>query len=164
MKSSKSSYWNRAGKDVFITFAIISLHHAQSKTFEWQAPLPNPSSLFLPWTTSCSEVISAQWLLYVFWIPYSVSPWIFIALFSTFPAICEQSLLLSSPWSRRRKGGSDWIASNLWSHRSPNWTGQSYLFSSNRFFDREHSCINISMIVTEPAVPDARLLGLGSVS
>ena len=90
-------------------------------------------------------------------------PLIFIALISTFPAICEQSPLLSSSWSRRTKRGSGWIASSLWSHRSPNWTGQSYLFSSNRFFDREQFCINITMIITEPAVPDARLLGLGFV-
>ena len=90
-------------------------------------------------------------------------PWIFIALFSTFPAICEQSPLLSSPWSRSRKRGSGWIASSLWSHRSPNWTGQSYLFLSNRFFDREHFCINITMVITEPAVPDAQPLGLGFV-
>ena len=87
-------------------------------------------------------------------------PWIFIVLFSTFPAIWEQSLLLSSPWSRRRKRGSGWIAPSLWSHHSPNfWTGQSYLLSSNCFFSHEHSCINITMIITEPAVPDTRLLG-----
>ena len=88
-------------------------------------------------------------------------PWIFIVLFSTFPAIWEQSLLLSSPWSRRRKRGSGWIALSLWSHRSPNWTGHSYLFSWNWFFHREHFCINITMIVTEPAVQDVLLLGLG---
>ena len=121
---------------------------------------PSSFAHFLP-SASCSVVISAQWLRYVFWIPYSVSTWIFIAMFSTFPANREQSLLLSSPWSRRRKRGSDWIASSLWSHRSPNWTGQSYLFSSNWFFDSEHFCINITMIVTEPAVQDVLLLGLG---
>ena len=121
-----------------------------------------PCSLahFLP-SASCSVVISTQWLRHVFWIPYSVSPRIFIALFSTFPAIWEQSPLLSSPWSRRRKRGSGWIASSLWSHPSPNWIGQSYLFSSNWFFDREHFCINITMIVTDPAVQDFLLLGLG---
>ena len=27
------------------------------------------------------------------------------------------------------------------------------------FFSHEHSCINITMIITEPAVPDTRLLG-----
>ena len=88
-------------------------------------------------------------------------PWIFIVLFSTFQAIWEQSLLLSSPWSRRRKRGSGWIALSLSSHRSPNWTGHSYLFSWNWFFHREHFCINITMIVTEPAVQDVLLLGLG---
>ena len=87
-------------------------------------------------------------------------PWIFIVLFSTFPAIWEQSLLLSSPWSRRRKRGSGWIALSLWGHRNF-WTGQSYLFSSNWFFDSEHFFINITMIVTELAVQDVLLLGLG---
>ena len=44
---------------------------------------------------------------------------------------CEQSLLLSS-WGRTRKGGSAWIASSLWSHRSPKfWTSQSRSLSSN---------------------------------
>ena len=121
---------------------------------------PSSFAHFLP-SASCSVVISAQWLRHVFWIPYSVSPWISIALFSTFPVICEQSLLLSSPWSRRRKRGSGWIALSLSSHRSPNWTGHSYLFSWNWFFYREHFCINITMIVTEPAVQDVLLLGLG---
>ena len=121
---------------------------------------PSSFAHFLP-SASCSVVTSAQWLRHVFWIPYSVSPWIFIALFSTFPVICEQSLLLSSPWSRRRKRGSGWIALSLSSHRSPNWTGHSYLFSWNWFFHREHFCINITMIVTESAVQDVLLLGLG---
>ena len=31
---------------------------------------------------------------------------------------CEQSLLLSSCWSRGRRGGSTWIASRLWSRHS----------------------------------------------
>ena len=53
---------------------------------------------------------------------------------------CEQSLLLLSFWVRRRKGGSTWIASNLWSHRSSNfWANQSfvkqvYSSASTRYF------------------------------
>ena len=50
----------------------------------------------------------------------------------------EQSLLLSFPLLRRRKGGSARIASTLWSRRSPNfWTSQSCFLSSNRFFQCE---------------------------
>ena len=46
---------------------------------------------------------------------------------------CEDSLFLSS-LKKRRKGDSAWIASNLWSRRSPNfWTRQSCFFSSNWF-------------------------------
>ena len=53
---------------------------------------------------------------------------------------CEQSLLLSSSWSNRRKGGSAWMASNLWTRRSPSfWTCESCLNSSNWLFVWEHS-------------------------
>ena len=53
-----------------------------------------------------------------------------------------------------------WL-NRLWGHRSPNWTGQSYLFSSNWFFDSEHFLLILTMIVTELAVQDVLLLGLG---
>ena len=40
----------------------------------------------------------------------------------------KQSLLLLPFWVRRRKGGSTWITSNLWSHRNSNfWTNQSFV-------------------------------------
>lgn len=48
---------------------------------------------------------------------------------------CEQSLRLSFSLLRRRKGGCAWIASTLWSHRSPHfWTSQSCFVLSNWFF------------------------------
>ena len=48
---------------------------------------------------------------------------------------CEHSILLSSSWLRRRKGGSAWITSSLWRHRSPEfWTIQSCFPPSNQFF------------------------------
>lgn len=48
---------------------------------------------------------------------------------------CEQSLRLSFSLLRRRKGGSAWITSALWSRRRPNfWTSQSCSVSSNWFF------------------------------
>ena len=51
----------------------------------------------------------------------------------------EQSLLFSISLLGRRKGGSAWIASTLWSRRSPKfWTSQSCFLSSNRFFQCEH--------------------------
>ena len=61
----------------------------------------------------------------------------------------------------KEKRGSGWIALSLSSHRSPNWTVQSYLFSSTWFFDSEQFFINITMIVSELAVQDVLLLGLG---
>ena len=72
---------------------------------------------------------------------------------------CEQSHLLSSPWSRRRKGGSAWITSSLWSHRNPYFRiSQSCSLSSNWFFEWEHLFIDNPMVT----VPSAWLLGLGS--
>ena len=42
-------------------------------------------------------------------------------------------------FTEERKGGSAWIASTLWSRRSPNfWTSQSCFLSSNWFFQCEH--------------------------
>ena len=53
--------------------------------------------------------------------------------------------------------------SNLWGRRSPNfWTGQSRFLSSNCFFECEHPFIDKPMVVTEPAVASAWLIGLGS--
>ena len=50
----------------------------------------------------------------------------------------EQNLILSFSLLRR-KGSSVWIASTLWSRRSPNfWTSQSCFLSSNQFFLCEH--------------------------
>ena len=62
----------------------------------------------------------------------------------------KQSILLSSSWSRR-------------SRRSPNfWTSQSRFPSSNCFFECEPPFIDKPTVITEPAIPSARLLGLGS--
>ena len=48
------------------------------------------------------------------------------------------SLLLSSK-QKKRRGGSAWITSILWSRRSPNfWTSQSCFLSSNWFTECEH--------------------------
>ena len=76
---------------------------------------------------------------------------------------CEQSLFLFSFWSSKRKGSSALIASRLWSRRSPNvWASQSCFLLSNWFFECEHLFIGKPMVITKPAVPRARLLGLGS--
>ena len=76
---------------------------------------------------------------------------------------CEQSLLLSTSWSRRRKGGSAWMASNLWTHRSPSFlTCASCLNSSNWLFVWEHPFTDKRTVITEPAVPRTRRSGLGS--
>ena len=74
---------------------------------------------------------------------------------------CEQSLFLSSSQVRRRKG---WLCVNVsshWSHRSPNvWTDQSSVgLQSNWFAEGEHPFID-KPLITEPAVPSVRLLGL----
>ena len=51
----------------------------------------------------------------------------------------------------------------LWGRRSPNfWTSQSRFPSSKWFFRCEHSIINKLLVITEPAIPNARLLGLRS--
>ena len=64
---------------------------------------------------------------------------------------CKQSLPFFSSWSRRR------------SRRSPNfWTSQSRFPSSNWFFECEPQFIDKPIVITEPAIPSARLLGLGS--
>ena len=71
---------------------------------------------------------------------------------------CEQSPFLS-PWGRTRKGGSAWIASSLWSCRSPKfWTLA--LSRQTGCFEHEHSFIDKLMIIIEPTVPSTRLLGL----
>ena len=74
---------------------------------------------------------------------------------------CEQSLFLSSSQVRRRKGWLCVNVSSLWSHRSPNvWTDQSGVgLQSNWFPEGEHPFID-KLLITEPAVPSARLLGL----
>ena len=64
---------------------------------------------------------------------------------------------------RGGEGHSAWIASaSLRRRRSPNvWTSQSCLLSSTWFFECVHLFINKpKMVITEPAVPSARLLGL----
>ena len=49
------------------------------------------------------------------------------------------------------------------SRHSPNFcTSQSCFLSSNRFFLVQASVIDKLMVITEPAVAGARLLGLGS--
>ena len=54
----------------------------------------------------------------------------------------------------RKKEGSAWITWRLWSRRSPNlWTG---------LFECERPFIDEPMVITEPAVPSARVVGLGS--
>ena len=70
---------------------------------------------------------------------------------------------LSTSWSRRRKGGSAWMASNLWTHRSPRfWTCESCLNWSNWLFVWEHPFTDKRAVITEPAVPRTRRSGLGS--
>ena len=69
---------------------------------------------------------------------------------------CEQSHLLSSPWSRRRKGGSAWITSRLWSRRTQASGLVKLVF--DLFFECEHPFIDKPMVKTEPAVPSRRLL------
>ena len=54
----------------------------------------------------------------------------------------------------RKKEGSAWITWRLWSRRSPNFrTG---------LFECERPFIDEPMVITEPAVPSARVVGLGS--
>ena len=66
-----------------------------------------------------------------------------------------------SPRMSRRKGGSSWIASSLWSRRSPNfWTSESCFVLSKWFIKCKHLFIEKPMVITKPAVPTARL-GLG---
>ena len=67
------------------------------------------------------------------------------------PPPCEQSLLLSS-W------GEGLCLNCVKPFESPH--AQTLL--SNWFFECEHSFIDKPMVITEPVVPSARLLGIGS--
>ena len=68
---------------------------------------------------------------------------------------------LSGDLTRRRKGLSAWIASSLWSHSNPDfWTSQSCFLSSNWFFNASIHLLIKLLVITEPAVPSAWLLGL----
>ena len=72
------------------------------------------------------------------------------------------SLLLSSKQKKRRVG-SAWITSILWSRRSRNfWTSQSCFLPSNWFTECEHLFTDKPTIITELAVLSARLLDLSS--
>ena len=76
---------------------------------------------------------------------------------SPLTAPSEQSLTLSSSWSRRRNGGSAWIESVLWSSCNPNFcTGQSCFLSWNSVCVSEHPFIEKPIV---PTVPSARKLG-----
>ena len=87
-----------------------------------------------------------------YWSDRGINRW--LGYVGHHPAI-DPSLLLSS-CVRRRRGGP-------WSRRSPIfWTSQTCFLSSNCFFfECEHPVIDIPMVITEPAVVSARLLGLG---
>ena len=68
--------------------------------------------------------------------------------------------LAYNSWVGRRKGGPAWITLNLWGRRSPNfWTSQSCSLSSNWFFECENPLIDKPMVIKEPAVASAWLLG-----
>ena len=68
---------------------------------------------------------------------------------------------LSGDLTRRRKGLSAWIASSLWSHSNPDfWTSQSCFLSSNWFFNASIHLLIKLLVITEPAVLSAWLLGL----
>ena len=74
---------------------------------------------------------------------------------------CEQTLLMCSSWLKRRKGDSAWVVSSLWSCCSLKfWTSQSCFFWSNSFVECEYLFINKPLVITEPTVPGAWLLGL----
>ena len=68
------------------------------------------------------------------------------------PPPCEQSLLLSS-W-----GEEGLCLNSVRPFESPH----AQILSSNWFFKCEHSFIDKTKVITEPVVPSARLLGLGS--
>ena len=69
--------------------------------------------------------------------------------------------MTSGDLTRRRKGLSAWIASSLWSHSNPDfWTSQSCFLSSNWFFNASIHLLIKLLVITEPAVPSAWLLGL----
>ena len=68
---------------------------------------------------------------------------------------------LSGDLTWRRKGLSAWIASSLWSHSNPDfWTSQSCFLSSNWFFNASIHLLIKLLVITEPAVLSAWLLGL----
>ena len=74
---------------------------------------------------------------------------------------CKRSLLLSS--LSRRKRGSGQIASGLWGCRSPNvWGSQSFFLFFKLFFEKKHPFNVKPLLIAEPAVANARILGLGS--
>ena len=69
--------------------------------------------------------------------------------------------MTSGDLTRRRKGLSAWITSSLWSHSNPDvWTSQSCFLSSNWFFNASIHLLIKLLVITEPAVPSAWLLGL----
>ena len=69
--------------------------------------------------------------------------------------------MTSGDLTRRRKGLSAWIASSLWSHSNPDfWTSQSCFLSSNWFFNASIHLLIKLLVITEPAVLSAWLLGL----
>ena len=58
---------------------------------------------------------------------------------STFSQPASRTSFCLLKWGRRRKGGSAWIASNLWSRQSPNlWTSQSGPLPSYKFSECKH--------------------------
>ena len=73
-------------------------------------------------------------------------------------APCKRNLLLFSR-VRRRKGTSVWILSSFRRRRRPNIGLVNLVFQC---YECEHRFVNKPMVIAEPTVPSARLLGLGS--
>ena len=74
---------------------------------------------------------------------------------------CKRSLFGLFEWEGEQ-GGSAWILSSLWIRPCLDfWTCQSCSLWSNLFSECEHPFVD-NPVVTEPAGPSARLLGLGS--
>ena len=77
---------------------------------------------------------------------------------------CKQSLLCLLPGrGREGKGGFAGIASSVWSRHSPTFGLADLVFSRQTgLFECEHPFIDKSMVITDPTIPSARLLVLGS--
>ena len=72
---------------------------------------------------------------------------------ASFFSPCELSLLLLSFLMRRRRGGSAWIASNLWGRRSPNRSLSEFLL---RFNIHLINAIHLSFTSSSPQIYQVR--------